>query len=162
MEGKHIIRVAKRASYTMIARAALQDERLSFAARGLLAYLSDNRDVAPHISAQVADIARQGNGAKGRPMGRDKAYSLLNELKEAGYVARHKHRNEAGQWEWTPYYVFEAPQGSPYPDLPYTVNPEILQSTDSYIGAKSQKIDPLDYGHFRASVDDRPLEDWPF
>lgn len=159
MEGKHIIRVAKRASYTMIARAALQDERLSFAARGLLAYLLSKPD---DWEVQVADIARQGNGAKGRPMGRDKAYSLLNELKEAGYVARHKHRNEAGQWEWTPYYVFEAPQGSPYPDLPYTVNPEILQSTDSYIGAKSQKIDPLDYGHFRASVDDRPLEDWPF
>jgi len=147
MNDKTVIRIAKRTSYTVIARTALQDNRLSFAARGLLAYLLSKPD---DWSVQIADIQRAGD------IGRDKAYALLGELRKAGYVVgRQRYRLPGGQWGYTPYYVFEEPQ-SPLPEKPYTVNQDILHSTDIHIsGANFSKngIDPIDFSDFRAMED---------
>lgn len=152
-----IIRIARREGYTTIARAALQDNRLSFAARGLLAYLLSKPD---DWDVRLTDIQRAGH------IGRDKAYRLIDELQQAGYISeRQRTRMPGGQWSYTPYYVYEMPI-SPCPEKPYTVNQDILHSSDltkdrarnffSQPRARKCKAasDPVDYGDFRATVMD--------
>lgn len=123
-----IIRAASRRDnpYFMMTRDAAQDERLSFEARGLLCYLLSKPD---NWSVRITDLR---NAAGPKPAGRDKVYALLKELKDAGYVTRNKRKGDNGVWIWEPYYVFETPS-APYPDLPDTVKPEIIDSTESYI-----------------------------
>jgi hypothetical protein len=96
--------------YCQIRRTTLQDERLSFEARGLLAYLlSKSHD----WRVVIGDLMRAGN------TGRDRVYRILRELESAGYLTRHAVR-EGGKWRGFEYHVYEAP----LTDLPYTEKPD--------------------------------------
>jgi DnaD/phage-associated family protein len=100
-----------------MSRATAQDKNISYAALGLLTYLlsqSDNWDVV------IPDLLR-------KKCGRDKAYHLLNELKDAGYIVQG--RLEAGQQKpplWAERHVYERPftempdTVTPYPEIPET------------------------------------------
>ena len=115
---RRIFRVRDRKGYLIVERAAVEDERLSWAARGLLVYLLAKPDTWQVI---VNDLVKRGD------LGRDGIYGLLQELKTAGYVRYEKHRDPDGRLRGGHYRVFERPPGSeplPLPESPETVQPE--------------------------------------
>lgn len=73
-----IMRVRRQRDDICLSRALLENKDLSYAAVGLLIYLlslPDNQHIA------IRDLVRKGAG-------RDKAYRLVDECIEAGYVKR--------------------------------------------------------------------------
>ena len=107
--GQTIIRVSERGKenpYVMITRATLQDSRMSFQARGMLAYLLSKPD---NWSVRVGDLMEEGG------IGRNQTDNLIKELQRNGYVQRERKRNVHGRWENAEFVVFETPQ-EPLPD----------------------------------------------
>lgn len=84
------IRVDRRDRFTTVDRGLVNDDRLSFRARGILVWLLDKPD---GWKIQADSIARQGKE------GRDAVRSALCELEAAGYVERRKFRDGDGRWQ---------------------------------------------------------------
>lgn len=97
-----IIRIDKRGSknYSVVANAGLQDPRLSFQAKGMLAYLLTKPD---DWDLRIDDLLTTG------PDGLRVVRSALKELASCGYVKREKKRSGTGKIEWQTT-VFECPQ----------------------------------------------------
>ncbi|UDL16248.1 helix-turn-helix DNA binding domain protein [Microbacterium phage Kozie] len=95
--------------FAQIANAALRDERLSWKARGLLAYLMSHTE---GWQTSVARLARSG------PDGRDAVRAGLGELIALGYLTRsaRRNRNERGHLLDYDYDVTDTPT-SDYPTL---------------------------------------------
>jgi len=72
-----IVRVMDRRSSCPIPSGAVEDERLSWTARGVLAYLLAKRDGQ---MVRVSDLQRRGE------LGREGVYRILEELQRHGYV----------------------------------------------------------------------------
>jgi hypothetical protein len=91
--------------FTIISNESMEDPNISFAAKGLLSYiLTRPTDWCVYVN-QLASIY---SGDK-RGNGRDAIYSMINELKERGYVRFIRERNDKGQWNcW--YEVYAVPQ----------------------------------------------------
>lgn len=110
--------------YFCMARAAAQDENLSFEARGVISYLlskPDNWQILP------SDLMKEGH------IGRDQTYRILNELKSAGYLLFQRIHTAKGVFIGVEYRLFEVPQPLPEkPDAgkPFTGNPQ-LHNTES-------------------------------
>lgn len=128
-----IIRAPRRHRFVIIDQHAIEDTRLSWAARGLLGYLLSRPD---DWKVLINDLRKRGD------LGRDGIYRLLRELREAGYVRFLRARDEQGRIRGGRYLVQEIPD-LPHPDLPDTVepdtaapgpvNPEALPNTDRYL-----------------------------
>jgi hypothetical protein len=119
------IRVRKReCPYVQIDKTTLNDKRISFRAKGLHAYLLSKPDSwVVHISQLEKESPREG---------RDAIASALKELEMAGYITRHKLRNESGQYLGWETEVFETPElaqsidiseSTPKPDKPFSGPP---------------------------------------
>lgn len=80
-----------RRGYESIPRDVLQDERLSYRARGVLACLLSRPD-GWRTSAE--QLARQGKE------GREAIRTALRELEDVGYLGRQRVQTEFGQWGW--------------------------------------------------------------
>ncbi len=125
-----IIRAPRRHRFVIIDQRAIEDTRLSWAARGLLGYLLSRPD---DWKVLINDLRKRGD------LGRDGIYKVLRELREAGYVRFLRARDQQGRIRGGSYLVQEIPD-SPHPDLPDTVepdtaapdpvNPEALLNTD--------------------------------
>jgi hypothetical protein len=100
-----IIRVQKDKSnpYVMMNKGFLNDERLSFKAKGILAYLLSKPD---NWQVRVSDLVKHS------PEGRTAIYSGLNELKEFGYLERYPVRidGKIHHWESVVYEVATTPK----------------------------------------------------
>lgn len=94
-------RVVKR-RFVAVDRRTVRDDRLSFRAFGILAYLLDRPDDWQWDSVQLS----RGEGREGREAIR----TALRELEECGYVVRHKFQDDAGRWA-TDTTVYEVPPG---------------------------------------------------
>lgn len=95
-----IIRVAHRDHYTVIRNKTLRDSRLSFKARGLLAYLLSLPDDTTLDRRRLEDA------------GPDGAYAIrmaLQELVNAGYLRHEKRQDEHGRWR-TEATLYEVPK----------------------------------------------------
>jgi hypothetical protein len=124
-----IIRAPRRYRFVTINQDAVEDSRLSWAARGLLGYLLSRPD---DWKVLIKDLQRRGD------LGRDGIYKLLRELRETGYVQYQRTRDGQGRMRGGIYFVREIP--SPHPDLPDTaeadtaapcpVKPGALPNTD--------------------------------
>ena len=125
-----IIRAPRRYRFVTINQDAVEDSRLSWAARGLLGYLLSRPD---DWKVLIKDLQRRGD------LGRDGIYKLLRELRETGYVQYQRTRDEQGRMRGGIYFVCEIPN-SPHPGFPDTaepdraapcpVKPEALPNTD--------------------------------
>lgn len=97
-----VIRVRKRPNnFVMLDKTFLEDERLSFKAKGILAYLLSKPDNWKVIVGNLVKFSKDGKSA---------VYAGLKELKECGYYVKTPIRSEDGRrisrWEST---VYEMP-----------------------------------------------------
>jgi hypothetical protein len=122
-----IRRAARRHRFVIIDQAAVEDARLSWAARGLLAYLLSRPD---DWRVLINDLKKRGN------LGRDGIYTLLRELRCAGYVRFKRNRDAQGRMRGGTYIVSEVPHADwpevdgPNPDAPHSMNPGALPNTE--------------------------------
>jgi hypothetical protein len=94
-----IVRVEhRRHPYVVIDRRPLEDQRLSWAARGLLGYLLAKPD---DWQLRVSDLCRRGD------LGRDGVHSLLQQFQDFGYIRRRQLRDERGRVAGYDYTVLE-------------------------------------------------------
>lgn len=96
------IRRGERASdnFAQIANSCLQDDRLSYRARGILASMLSR---PPGWTTSAERLASAG------AEGRDAVRSALRELEKFGYLVRVKVQDEKGQWQHHQD-VFDIPQ----------------------------------------------------
>ena len=83
-----IIRAPRRHRFVILDQQAVEDTRLSWAARGLLAYLLSRPD---DWRVLINDLRKRGD------LERDGIYKLLRELRDTGYVQFLRSRDEQGR-----------------------------------------------------------------
>ena len=111
-------------NFYVLDKAVSEDDRLSWAARGLLIYLLGKPD---SWSVSVEHLQRQTeNSAK--HTGRDGVYALLKELVNLGYVTRVQTRDATGKMSGHDYIVSERP-ALPLTALPLTALPLTADTT---------------------------------
>lgn len=96
-EGIQGQRIRKNKGHESIRREALQDDRLSFKATGMLAYLLSLPD---NWTTDAKRLAGAKNGTGKAREGRDAIQSGLRELEDAGYLVRRKYQDDKGRWRW--------------------------------------------------------------
>lgn len=96
-----VIRVQKKANnFVMMDKSFLEDKRLSYKAKGILAYLLSKPDNWKVIIGNLVSRSTDGKAS---------VYAGLKELKECGYYEKNPIRNESGtriiRWESTVYEI---------------------------------------------------------
>lgn len=109
-----IIKIKKETNYSIISNEPLHDERLSYGARGVLAYLLT---LPSNWNINMSHLV-----SKSKKDGRDKVTGLFSELMELGYAERTEVR-EKGRFKGYEYTVYEKP--------PQTENTESVQKTET-------------------------------
>ncbi|PPA80987.1 hypothetical protein C4A75_23970 [Brevibacillus laterosporus] len=124
-KNKTIVRVIKRESpFVQIDKIPINDERLSWKAKGLLVYLISKPDDWTIIISDLVNKAKDG---------RDSVYAGLKELEQTGYLSRVRERDSNGKFLPMEYRIYETPQITeiePLPENPDTVN----SSTSGFSG----------------------------
>ena len=87
-------------NYSVVHNDIIEDERVSFKARGLLIYLLSKPDHWRTTTAHLASVSTDGIHA---------VRSGLKELELIGYVKRIRKQNPSGQWT-THTVIFDQPQ----------------------------------------------------
>lgn len=109
-----IVRVEKNKNYSVVNNAGLRDERLSWKAKGILAYILTLPDDWVFYREELATHAKDGL---------DSLRSGMKELKEYGYLLRLPIRNDNNKivsWETV---IHEVPQVEPLADFPPVEEP---------------------------------------
>lgn len=120
-----IIRAPRRDRFVIIEQQAIEDERLSWAARGLLGYLLSRPD---DWKVLVNDLRKRGD------LGRDGIYKLLKELRTIGYARYVRLRDRHGRIRGG-YYIIREIADSPDPELPDTAEPQTAEPGPANPGA---------------------------
>ncbi|MBQ6266571.1 MAG: hypothetical protein IJK64_02225 [Clostridia bacterium] len=110
-----IIREAHHERYTVIANTALEDPRLTNAAKGLLVRMLSFPDNWEFNVRGLAAVCHDGRDAVARQ---------LAELERLGYLQRKLVHNAQNRFADLVYYVYESPADSPRPGFPDTENPD--------------------------------------
>lgn len=92
--------------FTIIPNEALRDERLSFAARGHLAYLLSRPEDWKTSADDEAERARGLRAKRGE--GREAMRRVYKELKDAGYMHLVRSADASGRWK-TETHLFDRP-----------------------------------------------------
>ncbi|MEK4115595.1 helix-turn-helix domain-containing protein [Paenibacillus sp. FSL W8-0919] len=121
-----IVRVSKRESgYAIIDPFFLSDERLSWKAKGLLAYLLSKPS---NWRVFTSDLVKRSKD------GRDAVYSAIKELESCGYVERRQTRDESQKITGMETVIYERPiiddpgPDSPQTEIPYVEKPQTEKS----------------------------------
>ncbi|USL16084.1 MULTISPECIES: DnaD domain protein [Bacillus cereus group] len=113
-------RVNKSKNYTTINNTGLRDERLSWKAKGILAYILSLPDDWVFYMEEISTHAKDGI---------DSLRVGMKELKKYGYVRRFPVKNEKGKitnWETI---IYEVPQvENPQVEVPFVENPTLLST----------------------------------
>ncbi|SMF91262.1 hypothetical protein SAMN05661091_5394 [Paenibacillus uliginis N3/975] len=134
-----IVRVSKRDSgYTILDPFFLSDERLTWKAKGLLAYLLSKPS---NWRVYIADLVKRSKD------GRDAVYSAIKELETCGYVERRQTRDESNRITGMETVIYERP----IIDDP---GPEFLQTEKPYMeDPATQVINDLNNNDFKREID---------
>lgn len=129
-----IIRTAKDADpYARINNTTLRDTRLSWKARGLLAYLLSMPD---NWQTRTEHLVNQS------PDGEAAVRSGLRELEAAGYLDRSRMQREGGRFEWEITVRETAkPQVAPSGDFPHVDDPHV---DNPVVGNRSLRTNQLE------------------
>ncbi|MFA2568088.1 DnaD domain-containing protein [Bacillus wiedmannii] len=120
-------RVNKSKNYTTINNTGLRDERLSWKAKGILAYILSLPDDWVFYMEEISTHAKDGI---------DSLRVGMKELKKFGYVRRFPVKNEKGKitnWETI---IYEIPQvenphmENPQMEVPFMENPTLLNTKE--------------------------------
>lgn len=109
-----IFRVEKNNNYVTMNRTSLKDERLSWKAKGLHAYMLSMPDDWEFYDTELERHAKDG---------RDALKSAIKELKEHGYLIRKQIRKKDGKIAYETTVVEK-----PLTDNPSTDNPQVLST----------------------------------
>ncbi|MGE8001773.1 helix-turn-helix domain-containing protein [Lysinibacillus sp. NPDC093190] len=109
-----IFRVHKKDNYVVLDKGFLNDTRLSWKAKGLLAYMLSLPD---DWSFCISNLATHSKCS------RESTAHIIRELSQAGYVHKVQGRTNIGKFRKFELSVFETPQIEPYSENPITVNP---------------------------------------
>lgn len=103
-------------NFAIVPNAIAEDDRLSFEARGLLVYLLAKPN---NWKVRITDIQNAGG------IGRDKAYRLLKELRDVGYIVLDIRRGPGNRIEEQNYIVYDCaiPGRLPLPEKPEQAAP---------------------------------------
>ena len=126
-----IIKRGKTADYTIISNTATRDSRLSWKAKGLLAYIMG---LPEDWKINIADLATKSKD------GRDATAKALNELIEMGYAVRKRLIGENGRFEGYCYTVTDIPETDITADGSQTAVHSAVGKLD--IGKGSRIVDP--------------------
>jgi hypothetical protein len=111
---ENIIRVNKKDNpFAQIDKMAIQDERLSWKARGLLCYLLSKPNDWKVIVKDLINRSQKDGDASVR--------AGIKELRNFGYMRLNKVKNEAGRVDHCEYIVFEKPLS----DFPQVEKPQV-------------------------------------
>lgn len=88
--GVRILAASNRTRFVVVHKDTIEDERLSFRARGLLAYLLAK---PPDWSVRADQLARHARE------GRDAIRTALRELRTCGYLVTDRRQGSDGRWE---------------------------------------------------------------
>ena len=130
-----IVRIShnKENPYVMLNKAALEDKELSWAGKGLWAYLMSKPDhwniSVPHLSTIYE---KKGGGERA-------IYALINELIEAGYCSRKQALTEKGQFSPIEYVITELKNKVPHRSQADAAEPHAAESAYSNKGALVNK-----------------------
>jgi hypothetical protein len=117
---KTIIRVRKQDNFVIVSRYPLEDERLSWEARGLYSFLLAKPD---NWTISLTNLKNSS------PSGLDKAKRILKELIHFKYVDKREIRNENGQFSYPEYTIYELPYDGYFTEVvnPLTLEPHMVQ-----------------------------------
>ncbi len=90
--------------YALISKSLLDDNSISWAAKGLLVYLLSKPN---NWNVKVAHLVKNFHLEGERGSGEKAIYKLLNELIDKGYCERSQNRKDNGLFSETEYVVFE-------------------------------------------------------
>ncbi|MEK4674824.1 MULTISPECIES: DnaD domain protein [Bacillus] len=143
-----IVRVEKNKNYSVVNNTGLRDERLSWKAKGILAYILTLPDDWVFYREELATHAKDGL---------DSLRSGMKELKEYGYLQRIPIRNDKNKivsWETV---IHEVPQVEPlvgFPPVeeppmenPLVENPELLNTNIPSTNKLNTNIQNTNYYH---------------
>ena len=117
-----IIRGKRNTNYTILSNVGLEDSRLPFRAKGLLAYLLSKPDGWSVSDRHLATVG---------PDGRDAVQTALRDLEKHGYLVRRRENGAGGKWIHHSY-IYDEPQSTgeaagkrrkPWRGKPATVQP---------------------------------------
>ena len=94
-----VIRIQKNSNYVVMSKVGLHDDRLSWKAKGLLAYMLSMPNDWKFYDDELEKHAKDG---------KDALKSAIKELKQYGYMRRERRHNEQGKFEWETV-VYEEP-----------------------------------------------------
>lgn len=93
-----IHRIQKNKNYSMMSNIPLRDARLSFGARGMLAFLLSQPDDWEVSTAHLI---------KSSPAGKTAVYSMINELVDLGYMTKVEYKGDGSKFAGVAYDVHE-------------------------------------------------------
>ena len=99
MDDRYIFRKELKENYTVLRNELLQDESLSWEARGMLCYLLSKPQDWTVSKKDLENSSPASDYVVSR---------ILKELEDKRYIRRKKKRNDKGQWEWHTW-VFDEP-----------------------------------------------------
>ncbi|WP_223556772.1 DnaD domain protein [Lysinibacillus sphaericus] len=109
-----IFRVQKKDNYVVLDKGFLNDNRLSWRAKGLLAYMLS---LPNDWLFSISDLAIRSK------CGRDTTANIIKELTNAGYIHKEQGRTNLGKFGKMDLLVFETPQSAPFTENQVTENP---------------------------------------
>lgn len=109
-----VFRIEKTKDYTVISNYHFKDKSISLKAKGLLSMMLSLPDEWNYTTRGLAAICKEGVDSIG---------TALKELERAGYIQRHRLRDEKGKITDTEYVIFERPQIQPHTEQPKTALP---------------------------------------
>ena len=130
-----IFKAVVNSDYVQIPNETMQDEQISFEARGLLAMLLS---MPPHWEVHKSWVASKS------PCGKDKVNSIFKELESSGYIRKEETQRKFGKFASNDYFVF--PTKCTKADLPLrldrcgsTVNGESATRKETVIENKHKE-----------------------